>query len=784
MEVAPLADKPMVVRIGAAMQVDPAVFRDAQLPGARHAGEDQRRALVDVGVGAHQPGVGVGDEGVAGARCGDLLGAVTRAPVGQWVGRGHRREACQQRADGLLMLGQATAQMPTDGVLEHRVHRDRRARTVQVFHLRPAASGHAPGLEAAAGGFRPVQRDVGALGGLLRGQRLGAHHQRRADLATRHRLTQPVDAPLRHVAAGVGVDQLARAGAQAMGQRARRVGIAPERAGKARRGVGEQPDHRDAVQRLQQPCAGAAVVGGQPRGLGHQVQRRQRGARIALTLGDLAAADQDGGALVADRAAGAAHAQRPVQRGARFSMKARGPSLKSSLAITTACALADRPCSSASVRSSALLATPRLWRTATGALTVMRADSALAAASSPSRSASTLIMPSCSARSAGMGSPVRIISSATAWGRARGSRYRPPAEATRPRLTSGSPKRACGTATRRSQASAISQPPASAGPLIAAIQGLLRGECTKQAKLPRPVDTAFRSAPALKASLPAPVRITTHTSSSASVSSMAACSPRATSPLAAFRASGRLMVTRATWSGRRSIRTAGAVVSVMVGLGLRLWWSLWLGAGWTIVVSAVARAHRRIGRARPPAAAQRAVQNRSMDDEIPADLHLLVARAERGDVGATDLLFTQLYQQLHRLARREAQRLGPQAALGATTLLHEAYLDISRRDALAFPSQGHFMAYAARAMRGLVIDRVRERQAQKRGGGLHITSLDTELAESCPQPELLGGIGDALDELAQMEPALAQVVDLKFFCGFSMAEIAALTGSSERSVQR
>lgn len=173
-----------------------------------------------------------------------------------------------------------------------------------------------------------------------------------------------------------------------------------------------------------------------------------------------------------------------------------------------------------------------------------------------------------------------------------------------------------------------------------------------------------------------------------------------------------------------------------------------------------------------------------MAEEVPANLQQLVARADCGDFGATDQLFTQLYQQLHRLARREANRLGPQATLGTTTLLHEADLDIARRDALAFPSPGHFMAYAARAMRGLVIDRVRERQAQKRGVGLHITSLDTEVAESCPQPELLAGIGDALDELAQLEPALAQVVDLKFFCGFSMAEIATLTGSSERSVQR
>ena len=172
------------------------------------------------------------------------------------------------------------------------------------------------------------------------------------------------------------------------------------------------------------------------------------------------------------------------------------------------------------------------------------------------------------------------------------------------------------------------------------------------------------------------------------------------------------------------------------------------------------------------------------DDAQAEDLGALVAGAQGSEPGATDRLFATLYGQLHRLARREAARLGPQATLGATTLLHEAYLDIARRDGLAFPSQGHFMAYAARAMRGVVIDRVRERVALKRGGGLHITSLDTEMAETCPQPELLSEIGEALDELAQLEPALAQVVDLKFFCGFSMVEIAALMGSSERTVQR
>lgn len=174
----------------------------------------------------------------------------------------------------------------------------------------------------------------------------------------------------------------------------------------------------------------------------------------------------------------------------------------------------------------------------------------------------------------------------------------------------------------------------------------------------------------------------------------------------------------------------------------------------------------------------------TVDKALPTDLSTMVTRAQGGDAMAAQQLFAALYEQLRRLARRELAKWGPQSALGATTLLHEAYLDISQRDALAFPTQAHFLAYAARAMRGLLIDRVRELQAQKRGGGLHITSLDTECAEQCPQPELLSAIGEALDELAQLEPALAQVVDLKFFCGFGVAEIAAMQNSSERTVQR
>ena len=122
--------------------------------------------------------------------------------------------------------------------------------------------------------------------------------------------------------------------------------------------------------------------------------------------------------------------------------------------------------------------------------------------------------------------------------------------------------------------------------------------------------------------------------------------------------------------------------------------------------------------------------------------------------------------------------------LSATTLLHEAYLDMTERAGLVFVERGRFLAYAARAMRTRAIDRARQRGAQKRGGGLDITSLDTEHADQCAGPEELMQIGAALDELAEVEPELANIVDLKFFCGFTMAEISHLQGRSERTVQR
>ncbi|HZQ70931.1 MAG TPA: ECF-type sigma factor [Terriglobales bacterium] len=152
--------------------------------------------------------------------------------------------------------------------------------------------------------------------------------------------------------------------------------------------------------------------------------------------------------------------------------------------------------------------------------------------------------------------------------------------------------------------------------------------------------------------------------------------------------------------------------------------------------------------------------------------------------GATDALFSSLYNELHRLAKRQLARRGAPESLSVTTLLHEAYLDMAGRSGPAFPDESRFLGYAARVMRGLIVDHARNRTALKRGGEFEITSLSAEVAQSCPDAKELSAISDALDELTKDEPELAQLVDLKFFCGFSFAEIAALQNLAERTVQR
>ena len=182
--------------------------------------------------------------------------------------------------------------------------------------------------------------------------------------------------------------------------------------------------------------------------------------------------------------------------------------------------------------------------------------------------------------------------------------------------------------------------------------------------------------------------------------------------------------------------------------------------------------------------AARSQPSQLLGGPVESNIPSLIGAAEQGDGSASDALFSALYSELHRIAKRELARQGGHATLSATTVLHEAYLDMAGRHGPTFPDRARFMSYAARVMRGLIIDHVRNRLAQKRGGGFEITSLATEVAENIPDERELTRISEALDGLASTDPSLAEVVDLKFFCGFSFAEIAAMQSLSERTVQR
>jgi RNA polymerase sigma factor (TIGR02999 family) len=139
------------------------------------------------------------------------------------------------------------------------------------------------------------------------------------------------------------------------------------------------------------------------------------------------------------------------------------------------------------------------------------------------------------------------------------------------------------------------------------------------------------------------------------------------------------------------------------------------------------------------------------------------------------------------MARRELARMGVPQTLSPTSILHQVYIEVADREGLVFPDEARFLAYACRVMRGLIIDHARTRLAIKRGGQLRITSLNSSLNQDPEQPAdpvELSQLSDALDKLGELEPPLAQIVDLKFFCGFTFPEIAALLKISERTAQR
>jgi RNA polymerase sigma factor (TIGR02999 family) len=162
-----------------------------------------------------------------------------------------------------------------------------------------------------------------------------------------------------------------------------------------------------------------------------------------------------------------------------------------------------------------------------------------------------------------------------------------------------------------------------------------------------------------------------------------------------------------------------------------------------------------------------------------------LASAATPDFGcqAHGTMFARLYDELRRIAQREVRRSAG-LSVSATTLVHEAYFKVRQQADADFPDPPRFLAYAAQAMRSLVIDFARNQRAQKRGGEFQITQMPTELPEQAAQPAEIERLSDAIDRLAELDPVLAQLVDLKFFCGYSLIEIASMRNVSERTAQR
>ena len=162
----------------------------------------------------------------------------------------------------------------------------------------------------------------------------------------------------------------------------------------------------------------------------------------------------------------------------------------------------------------------------------------------------------------------------------------------------------------------------------------------------------------------------------------------------------------------------------------------------------------------------------------------LIVAARGGDRDAGDRLFAAVYADLHRLAERQlGWRVG---GMRATSLVHEAYFRLARPAALQLNDREHFFAVAARAMRQLVVNHARDRAAAKRGGGAEMATLDDEgpAAGRVERDDDVLALDQALAQLAEVEPALTQLVELRFFAGLALGEIAEVTGRSERSLKR
>jgi RNA polymerase sigma factor (TIGR02999 family) len=163
----------------------------------------------------------------------------------------------------------------------------------------------------------------------------------------------------------------------------------------------------------------------------------------------------------------------------------------------------------------------------------------------------------------------------------------------------------------------------------------------------------------------------------------------------------------------------------------------------------------------------------------------LLGAVRRGEVGAADELFSLLYPDLRQMAHGRLRRSGHLTLLDTTGLVHEAYLRLFKANSLEAGDRAQFMAYAARVMRSVVVDFVRRRAADRRGGSVVHVGLDESVDHVAdPREREVVRIDEALGELAAIDERLVRVVEMRYFAGMTESEMAAVLGVTDRTVRR
>lgn len=162
---------------------------------------------------------------------------------------------------------------------------------------------------------------------------------------------------------------------------------------------------------------------------------------------------------------------------------------------------------------------------------------------------------------------------------------------------------------------------------------------------------------------------------------------------------------------------------------------------------------------------------------------VLLKAMKGGDSSAADRLFPLVYQELHRLAESYMHRERKDHTLQPTALINEAYLRLARED-IDWQNHEHFIGVAANVMRRVLVDHARARNAAMRGGGLVRVELEDNVAVSQERSEEVLLLDDALTRLEALNPRQARVVELRYFGGLSIEQVASILGVAPRSVKR